>query len=110
MRDGNQKRIIIIRTYVRLAGDLGLDLLALTKIIGLHELPNGCGSEIRAVQGNGRAARELLTLGLVPGVRVQVLRRGIGGDPLEIFAGGHPVCLRRDQTRRIRVLPAIGKT
>lgn len=82
---------------------------ALKKTIGLDELPNGCGGEIRAVQGNGRAARELLTLGLVPGVRVQVLRRGLGGDPLEIFAGGHPVCLRRDQTRKIRVLPANGK-
>ena len=83
--------------------------ITLAKDIGLDELPTGCGSEIRAVEGEGRAARELLTLGLVPGVRVQVLRRGIGGDPLEISAGGHPICLRRGQTRMIRVLAATDK-
>ena len=83
--------------------------ITLAREIGLDELPVGCGSEIRAVNGEGRASRELLTLGLVPGVHVRVLRRGIGGDPLEIAAGGHPLCLRRDQTRMIRVLAATGK-
>lgn len=78
--------------------------ITLAREIDLDELPTGCGSEIRAVRGDGRVSRELLTLGLVPGVRVHVLRRGIGGDPLEIAAGGHPVCLRREQTRMIRVL------
>lgn len=82
----------------------------LAREIGLDELPTGCGSEIRAVKGEGRVSRELLTLGLVPGVRVRVLRRGIGGDPLEIAAGGHPLCLRRDQTRMIRVLAATDKS
>ena len=76
----------------------------LSKEIGLDELPTGRGSEIRAVQGEGRVARELLTLGLVPGVNVRVLRRGLGGDPLEVSTGGHPVCLRREQTRRVRVM------
>ncbi|MXW73208.1 MAG: ferrous iron transport protein A [Chromatiales bacterium] len=80
--------------------------ITLAREIGLDELPNGCGSEIRAVKGEGRVSRELLTLGLVPGVRVRVLRRGIGGDPLEIVAGGHPLCLRRDQSRMIRVVAA----
>lgn len=78
--------------------------IKLAKEIGLDELPTGCGSEIAAVRGDGRVARELLTLGLVPGVNVRVLRRGLGGDPLEVSAGGHPVCLRREQTRRVRVL------
>lgn len=76
----------------------------LTKHIGLDELPTGRGGEVCAVRGEGRVARELLTLGLVPGVSVRVLRRGPGGDPLEISAGGHPLCLRREQTRRVRVL------
>ena len=84
--------------------------LTLTKEIGLDELPTGRGTEIRAVTGDGRVSRELLTLGLVPGVHVQVLRRGIGGDPLEIAAGGHPLCLRRDQTRMIRVLAPTEET
>ena len=82
----------------------------MTKEIGLDELPDGCGGEIRSVRGYGRRARELLTLGLVPGVRVRVLRRGIGGDPVEIFAGGHPLCLRREQTRSIRVLATTNDT
>lgn len=80
-----------------------INRINLVKEIGLDELPTGCGSEIRAVKGEGRISRELLTLGLVPGVRVRVLRRGIGGDPLEIVAEGHPLCLRRDQSRMIRV-------
>ena len=82
----------------------------LAREIGLDELPTGCGSEIRAVKGEGRVSRELLTLGLVPGVRVRVLRRVIGCDHLEIAAGGHPLCLRRDQTRMIRVLAATDKS
>lgn len=82
----------------------------LAREIGLDELPNGCGSEILAVEGEGRASRELLTLGLVPGVRVRVLRRGMGGDPLEIAAGGHSLCLRRDQTRMIRVLASTDES
>lgn len=77
--------------------------------ISLDELPTGSVGSITAVRGAGRRARELLTLGLVPGVRVRVLRRGIGGDPLEIDAGGHPLCLRRAQTRRVRVA-AVGES
>ena len=77
--------------------------------VGLDELPTGSCSDILAIEGEGRVARELLTLGLVPGVRVSVLRRGIGGDPLEISAGGHPVCLRRSQSRLVRVQAATGK-
>lgn len=75
----------------------------LTREIGLDELPTGGGGRVRSILGNGRQARELLTLGLVPGVAVRVLRRAFGGDPLEISAGGHPVCLRREQSRRVRV-------
>lgn len=85
----------------------GIEILA--SEIGLDELPTGSAGDITAVNGDGRRARELLTLGLVPGVRVRVLRRGIGGDPLEIDAGGHPLCLRRDQTRRVRVA-AVGQS
>ena len=85
-------------------------ICTLTKDIALDELPTGAGSRIHAIEGEGRVARELLTLGLVPGVRVRVLRRGLGGDPLEISAGGHPLCLRREQSRivRVSVLPAAG--
>jgi len=75
----------------------------LTRDIGLDELPAGSDGRIRSILGNGRQARELLTLGLVPGVAVRVLRRAFGGDPLEISAGGHPVCLRREQSKRVRV-------
>ena len=75
----------------------------MAKHIGLDELPAGIGSEICTIRGDGREARELLSLGLVPGVNVRVLRRGLGGDPMEISAGGHPLCLRRKQTRRVRV-------
>ena len=83
---------------------------ALAKDIALDKLPTGAGSRIHAIEGEGRVARELLTLGLVPGVRVRVLRRGLGGDPLEISAGGHPLCLRREQSRivRVSVVPTAG--
>jgi len=71
--------------------------------IGLDELPVGSSSTIRSILGQGCQARELLTLGLVPGVAVRVLRRAFGGDPLEVSAGGHPLCLRREQSRQVRV-------
>ncbi len=74
-----------------------------TPDIGLDELPAGDSARIRFILGEGRRVRELLGLGLVPGTAVRVLRRAFGGDPLEISAGGHPLCLRREQSSRIRV-------
>ncbi|WP_446831923.1 FeoA family protein [Candidatus Foliamicus sp.] len=77
----------------------------MTSDIGLNELPDGSSARIISILGNGQQARALLTLGLVPGVAVRVLRRALGGDPLEIAAGGHPLCLRREQARQVRVAP-----
>ena len=71
--------------------------------MNLDELPTGSSGTIMSVAGDGRQARELLSLGLVPGVPVKVLRRAFGGDPVEVHAGGHPLCLRRKQSSRIRV-------
>lgn len=116
LKDGNLMRIAIICIYVRIPSNSrgkecqgNVTNTPAQQHIGLDELPSGSSSRVVAIQGEGRATRELLTLGLIPGVRISVLRRGIGGDPLEVAAGGHPVCLRRSQSRLVRVRASAAK-
>jgi ferrous iron transport protein A len=57
-------------------------------------------------------AEHLMNLGFVPGLEVQVLRSGPGGDPRVYRVDGTEVAMRRDLTRHIRIeligAPAFG--
>ena len=57
-------------------------------------------------------AEHLMNLGFVPGLEVQVLRSGPGGDPWVYRVDGTEVAMRRDLTRHIRIeligAPAFG--
>ena len=57
-------------------------------------------------------AKHLMNLGFVPGLVVQVLRSGPGGDPRVYRVDGTEVAMRRDLSRHIHVeligAPAFG--
>ncbi|MGB8886281.1 MAG: FeoA family protein [Candidatus Korobacteraceae bacterium] len=57
-------------------------------------------------------AEHLMNLGFVPGLEVQVLRSGPGGDPRVYRVDGTEVAMRRDLSRHILVemvgAPAFG--
>lgn len=69
----------------------------------LDELKPGQEGTITAVEGSGRLAQRLMALGLLEGTRVSILRRALGGDPLEIDVMGYALSLRRDEARKISV-------
>ncbi len=63
---------------------------------------------VHAVQvppGMPEWASQLHDLGFVPGERVQLMARGLGGDPLVVRVGWSTYALRRAEADCIRVLP-----
>ena len=45
----------------------------------------------------------LMTMGLIPGTKVKVLRSALFGDPIAINLRSYNLALRRDDARRITV-------
>ena len=66
--------------------------------------PGGCGI-IRRVLGESRFARRLMELGLVPGTRVELIRRAPMGDPIELLVRGTHFSIRDSEAARIYVDP-----
>jgi len=60
-------------------------------------------ASITAVAHEGPLAQRLMALGLLPGTPVRMLRRALGGDPLEISVMGYALSLRKDEARKIEI-------
>ena len=69
----------------------------------LSELKPGEEGVIVKVEGRGPAVRRMADMGLLPGVRVRVLRRAPLGDPVELEVKGYNLSLRRDEARLMLV-------
>jgi len=69
----------------------------------LDQLKPGQQATIEAVDSDGPLGQRLMALGLLEGTPVAMLRRALGGDPLEIDVMGYALSLRRDEARKIRV-------
>jgi len=74
----------------------------------LDELATGQMATITEIDGEGPFVQRLMALGLLEGADVSLTRKAIGGDPIEIQVMGYRLSLRRDEARRIKVLPADG--
>ncbi len=74
----------------------------------LDKLKNGERATIKAVSGEDPLAQRLMALGLLEGTIIQVTRRALGGDPIEIEVMGSALSLRRDEARRVSVGSASG--
>ena len=69
----------------------------------LDQLKPGQSAVITAISGTGPLAQRLMTLGLLEGTSVAMLRRAIGGDPLEIDVMGYALSLRKSEARQIEI-------
>ena len=69
----------------------------------LDQLKPGQQAVITAVEHEGPLAQRLMALGLLQGTPVGMLRRALGGDPLEISVMGYALSLRRDEARKIEI-------
>ncbi len=71
----------------------------------LSDLPLGAEGHVVAVLEPGALGERLMELGLTVGTRVQVMRRGLFGDPVQLRLRGFMLSLRKQQAQAIRVRP-----
>ena len=69
----------------------------------LDELKPGQQATITRVDNEGQLAQRLMALGLLEGTPVKLLRRALGGDPIEIDVMGYALSLRKAEARQIEV-------
>jgi ferrous iron transport protein A len=71
----------------------------------LEQVVPGVSVIVEAVGGARPFRRRLMELGIIPGVRVEVLRVAPFGDPLELSARGCNLSIRAAEAREVRVSP-----
>lgn len=71
----------------------------------LSSLANGSFALVTEVVANGLIRRRLLDLGLVPGTKVEVIRRSPVGDPIAFGIRGTVIALRKEVANNVLVTP-----
>lgn len=69
----------------------------------LDELKAGQQATITRIDGEGPLVQRLMALGLLEGSDVTMVRRALGGDPVEVQVMGYALSLRREEARRVEV-------
>jgi Fe2+ transport system protein FeoA len=69
----------------------------------LDELKRGQRATITRVDNEGPLAQRLMSLGLLEGTTVALLRCALGGDPIEIDVMGYALSLRKAEARQIDI-------
>ncbi len=69
----------------------------------LNTVPAGSYALVTQINAGGTVRRRLLDLGLVPGTRVEVVRRSPLGDPVAYNIRGAVIALRKEESCRVLV-------
>ena len=69
----------------------------------LDQLKPGQTAKVLGLDDEGPLAQRLMSLGLIEGASVALIRRALGGDPVEIDVMGYSLSLRRAEAQQIRV-------
>lgn len=73
-------------------------------VSNLGRLSVGSKARVLRLQANASAfRRKLLSMGVIPGTRVEVMRMAPLGDPIEIELSGYRLCLRRHEAAAVDV-------
>jgi len=67
----------------------------------LSDAEEGRVYKIVRVEGSGIVRRRILDLGLLPELRIKVVRRAPLKDPIEVVAKGNPISIRRVEARYV---------
>ena len=73
------------------------------KLVRLPEVEIGSSANVVTVHGEGTVPKRLMEMGLVPGVRVRVVKSAPFGDPIEIRLRGYSLALRINEAEAIEV-------
>ena len=71
----------------------------------LDQLKPGQHAVITRIDNEGQLAQRLMSLGLLEGTSVSLLRRALGGDPIEIDVMGYALSLRIAEASQIEIEP-----
>lgn len=71
----------------------------------LDQLEIGQAATITAIDGEGPLIQRLMALGLLEGSEISIIRRALGGDPIEIEVMGYALSLRRAEAIHVTVSP-----
>ena len=71
----------------------------------LKELETGKSAIIEAVGGEGASRMHLLSMGLIPGAEVKVVKRAPMGDPVELQVRGFALSLHAEDAAKITIHP-----
>ncbi|MDZ4288694.1 MAG: FeoA family protein [Prosthecobacter sp.] len=74
----------------------------------LAQLPVGSGAVIRAMPTGLHGLTRLREMGLVPGTRVEMIRRAPLGEPIEIRVRGSNIAMRNHEAAHIEIGPFVG--
>lgn len=76
----------------------------------LKELPIGRSATVLGVGGTGALRQHLLDMGIVPGVRVSMVKHAPLGDPVEIRIHSYELTLRLDDAAKIEITDQTDET
>ena len=75
----------------------------MSRLLTLDKMEPGSHAKIVATRADGSLRRRIMDMGLLPGERLEMVRRAPFGDPLEIIVKGYHLSLRKEEARRIEV-------
>lgn len=75
--------------------------------ITLDTLPNGAEVRVLEVVNNGAISRRLMEMGIIPGVKLRVIKSALFGCPIEIRVRGYNLAIRRNEAKAILVTTDI---
>ena len=70
----------------------------------LSDLPDGAEAHVTAVNGESAVTRRLMEMGVIPGVRVRMVKSAPFGDPIEIRVRGYSLALRRSEAAAVEIV------
>ena len=95
-------RMSININMATVASPISADLAA-PKARTLAQAPVGTEATIAEICEPGALGERLLEMGLVPGTRLSVVRRGFFGSPVQLWVRGYMLSLRKSQAEAIRI-------
>lgn len=71
----------------------------------LNELEPGKSAIVTNVGGEGHLRQHFLDMGLIPGVKIKLIKLAPMGDPMELMIHGYELTLRIDDAKQIDIAP-----
>ncbi|MGI9291258.1 MAG: FeoA family protein [Gammaproteobacteria bacterium] len=69
----------------------------------LDQIKPGQLARITSITSDDQLGQRLMSLGLLEGTEVALLRRALGGDPIEIDVMGYALSLRKAEANQINI-------